>query len=400
MLPFFDNHRNAIPTFGAMSAKLKIGFDAKRVYQNFTGLGNFSRTLLQDFNHYAPNLELHLFAPRNITNERTAIFSRKPFQNHFPKTRFKNWWRSRGIVKDLQKEKIDIYHGLSHEIPLGIEKSGIPSVLSMHDLIIKADPKQFNWLDRKIYNAKFLSSCKRADKIVAISESTKNDIIKYYGIPEEKINVIYQTCHQQFKTPVNKNDLLEYAKTKKLPKEYLLYVGAAIPRKNLFGLVEALSQLPEDLQIPLLVVAGSSSYRKKVERYVEANRLNDLVVFLDNCPFNELPLLYAGAKAMCYPSSYEGFGLPVVESLFCRTPVLTTRNSSLPEAGGPGALYIDSPSSAKIKEGLIRILEDGSLRKKLSEEGYRYVQKFQSDKIIAEWNDLYEHLYRKKNIDS
>jgi len=383
-------------TFVSMAKRLRIGYDAKRVFQNFTGLGNFSRTLLEDLAKLNSELDLQLFAPKKNETGRTASFLKAPYHTFFPNTIFRSAWRSRGIVKDLLKEKIDVYHGLSHELPLGIEKTNISSVVSMHDLIIKADKKQFKWLDRKIYDAKFKSSCERADKIVAISQSTKIDILKYYNVPSEKIEVIYQTCHEQFKSEINQLEVKNYLVQKKLPNEYLLYVGAAIPRKNLLGLVKAIHRLPQELQVPLFIVAGKSKYRDQVSMFADKKGINHLLFFMENLEFSDLPKLYSGAIATVYPSQYEGFGLPIIESLFCQTPVLTGNNSSLPEAGGPGALYIDAQNVEDIKSGLVKLLEDKDLRQNLTKAGFKHVQQFHSQQIVKQWVSLYQELVSNK----
>ena len=375
-----------------MAAQIKIGFDAKRIFQNYTGLGNYGRTLLTDLSENTSHLDCHLFAPKKIVNERTAPFLLPPFQNHFANTIFRTSWRSRGIVQDLLKADINIYHGLSHEIPFGIEQTKIRTVVSMHDLIIKADPKQFKFLDRFIYNKKFQSSCERADKLVAISQSTKNDLLKYYNVAAEKIEVIYQTCHAQFKRQIDPLKLNQFQINQKLPGEYLLYVGAAIPRKNLLGLVKALFRLPKDLKIPLVVVAGNSAYLKKVQRFVAEKEMQDKVTFKDKFPFHQLPYLYSGASVLCYPSQYEGFGLPIIESLFCKTPVLTGNNSSLPEAAGPGGLLVDVKDKDALTDGLRRLLEDVDLRKTLADKGFQHVQKFHSGPIIKQWTNLYQEM--------
>ena len=179
---------------------LRIGYDAKRLFNNFTGLGNYSRTLLQDLSEHFPENEYLLFSPKVKKNDRT-----KPFfdpSKYTIKTAKGNstFWRSLGIKKDLENNQIQLFHGLSHEIPFGLQKTKIKSVVTIHDLIFKHYPEQFPFIDRKIYDWKFKYSCENADRIVAISESTKKDIIHFYNIPPEKIEVIYQTCDALFKT--------------------------------------------------------------------------------------------------------------------------------------------------------------------------------------------------------
>ena len=175
---------------------MKVGFDAKRLFHNFTGLGNYSRSLLSNLSQYAnEDWELHLYAPKLSSHARVQEFLQEPYHQHSGK----GWlWRSKGISKDLQKDDIDIYHGLSHEIPIGVGEKGIKSVVSMHDLIFLHHPHLYPFIDRNIYNWKFKYAAKHADKILAISESTKADLIRFYQTPEKKIEVLYQACDEQF----------------------------------------------------------------------------------------------------------------------------------------------------------------------------------------------------------
>ncbi|MEL6944605.1 MAG: glycosyltransferase family 1 protein, partial [Bacteroidota bacterium] len=237
--------------------KLNIAFDAKRLYNNFTGLGNYSRTLVQNLARHFPEHHYHLYTPKIKKNSETLPFLEHPqLQTQLPNTAFKSFWRTFNIKKDLLKANIDIYHGLSHEIPVGIHKTGIKSVVSIHDLVIKRYPNYFPWLDRQIYDWKFRYACEHADAIVAISESTKQDIIEFYDIPAEKIQVIYQTCHERFQQILPNEHLQQIAQKYQLPSHFYLYVGSIIPRKNLDKIIDALALLPKDLQLPMVVIGN------------------------------------------------------------------------------------------------------------------------------------------------
>lgn len=371
----------------------KIGFDAKRLYNNTTGLGNYSRTLLRNLSEYFPNEHYFLFSPKIKKHPLITPFSKDPaFNSVFPNTRFKNYWRSYSIVNDLKKKEIDLYHGLSHELPFGIEKTNIRTVVTIHDLIIKTWPKTFPWFDRQIYNHKFSSSCKRADQIIAISESTKNDIVNYYRVDPKRVKVVHQTCSDIFKLTLNENLIRQVLEKHQLPTSYLLYVGSIIERKNLLGLLQAIHQLPKSLNIPLVVIGKGNSYLKKVQTFIATHGLQPQVFFPKNISTEELSAIYQGAEIFCYPSFYEGFGIPIIEALYSRTPVLTSDLSSLPEAAGQGAFYANPHKAESISEGIQKILTDGNYRQNLIDNGYTHVQKFNAKDLTERMMGVYRRL--------
>lgn len=372
---------------------LRIGYDAKRLFHNFTGLGNYSRTLLQDLTKHFPGQEYHLYSPTAPKQARTALFHQaEHYHIHTTDSAFSAYWRSSGIKKDLQRDQIQLFHGLSHEIPLGLQRTKIPSVVTIHDLVFKSKPELFPFLDRQIYDWKFRYSCQNANRVVAISESTKKDIIRYYKIAPEKIQVIYQTCQEQFKTPVSSAKIKAVREKYQLPEQFLLSVGALIERKNLLGLIKGMELLPEELEVPLVVVGNGPKYKAKVQQYLAGKTIEKNIFFLDDFQFADLAAMYSTALAFCYPSFYEGFGIPLIESLFCKTPVLTSRTSSLPEAAGPGAVYIDPYQRESIANGLEKILEDETYGQRLAQEGFTYVQQFRSAPLTQTWMDLYKKL--------
>jgi glycosyltransferase involved in cell wall biosynthesis len=368
----------------------KIGFDAKRLFNNYTGLGNYSRTLVKNLATYYPEHSYFLFSPSLKDNEETHNFLNSPFYNVCsPKHGPKAYWRSIGVKKALKKYQIQLYHGLSHEIPLGIQKTGIKSVVTIHDLVFKKYPELYQPIDRRIYDLKFSYACKHADKIIAISESTKQDIIKYYETPPEKIEVIYQSCHERFMQEKSEKILDQISQKYQLPQNFLFYVGSIIERKNLLGIVKAIQQLPSDLKLPLVVVGKGMAYKSVVQKYIVKNGMEKWVKFVEVDP-EDLPAFYQKASIFIYPSIYEGFGIPVLEALFSQTPVITSNVSSLPEAGGPHSCLIDPNKPEEIAHGIQTILTDEDLRKKMIQKSFEYAQMFQGDKLTAQLLNLYQ----------
>ena len=370
---------------------MRIGFDAKRLFHNFTGLGNYSRSLVRNLSRYAnEDLDLHLYSPKPSQHQRVSYFQENyPIHTNEDK---KILWRSKRIVSDLIRDNIDVYHGLSHEIPWGIGERKIKTIVSMHDLIFLRYPKFYPFIDRKIYDWKFRYAARYADQVLAISESTKADLISYYDISPQKIQVLYQACDEQF-YQLHKLEEIESCLAKhKLPTDFLLYVGSITERKNLLGLVQAIELLPDSLQIPLVILGQGKAYKVKVQEYIERKGLKKLFVFCEGIPFQDFPFIYQAAKALIYPSFFEGFGIPIIEALWSKTPVICSSSSSMPEAGGPNSLYIDPAKTEDIATAIQALLENENLSKEMKEKGYQYVQKFHGQKLSIQLLDIYKKM--------
>jgi len=368
---------------------LRIGYDAKRLFNNFTGLGIYSRTLLGHLAKAAPENEYWLYTTKIKQHVETQVFlEHPPFKVQTPDGGNAAWWRSIGIKKNLQRDGIQLFHGLSHEIPLGLHRTGIPSVVTIHDLIFKRYPDQYAFLDRLIYDWKFNYACQHADRIIAISESTKTDIVEFYGIDPQHIEVIYQSCDARFAQPRSPEEIAGVVQKYGLPQNYLLYVGSIIERKNLQRIVQALELLPPDLRLPLAVVGKGGAYEKQVRQYIADKRLGPWVHFIAPV-FAELPALYRGASVFLYPSQCEGFGIPVIEALNCGTPVITSNVSSLPEAGGPSAWLVNPESAEAIAEGIRVLLSDIQTRNARISAGLDYVKRFEASVVTGQMLALY-----------
>ncbi len=370
----------------------RIGFDAKRLFNNFTGLGNYSRTLLRNLAECYPDNAYFLYTPQVTKNDETQFFLNSPLYSvHLPHGGFKAAWRTWGVKRELRKHKIQLFHGLSHEIPMGIQKTGIKSVVTIHDLVFKHYPDHFRWTDRQIYDFKFRYACEHSDRIIAISESTKRDIVNFYNVFPEKVEVIYQSCHERFMQEKPPKAIEAVLKRYQLPSDYFFYVGSIIERKNLLGIVQALERLPPDLRLPLVVIGDGKAYKQKVEAYITQKGLQKQIVFI-KADFEDMPALYQQAKIFIYPSVYEGFGIPVLEALFSKTPVITSNVSSLPEAGGSGSLLVDPTQPEQMAVGIAKILTDEAFRNNMIEKGFAHAQQFRGEPLTGQLMNLYEKL--------
>jgi glycosyltransferase involved in cell wall biosynthesis len=373
---------------------MKIGFDAKRAFLNYTGLGNYSRDSIRILGEHFPSNEYHLYTTETPANERLHFLAEnQAFEVHTPskplhKT-FKGLWRSFLLLKDLKKDGIELFHGLSHELPLGIEKSDIKSVVTIHDLIFLRFPQLFKKVDRSIYLQKFKHACQVADHIIAVSEQTKRDIISFFDIPKEKITVVYQGCHQLFQEKA-KPEIREGVRRKyQLPERFLLYVGTIEERKNLLSLLKAIKELPEQ---ELVIIGNGKAYKEKCLQYIKSEELTKRVHFMPHLELAEMAAIYQEADILIYPSIFEGFGIPILEALFSRTPVITSKEGCFGEAGGPSSMYVDPLNPNEIKEAVQQILSDEDLQNKMIDEGYSYAQNFTDKKIAHNLMKVYQSL--------
>ena len=372
---------------------LRIGYDARQLYNNFTGPGNYSRTLLSNLAEYYPDNAYFLYTPRLTRNEETQFFLNSALYNtHMPSRKgFPLLWQNFGIKRDLKRQRIQLFHGLNQSLPFGLSKTGIKSVVTVHDLIFKRFPKQYTFSRRLALDFRLKYACREADHIVAISENTRQDLLHFYEVPPEKVSVIYQSCHERYMQERSNKTLEAVRQRYQLPKEYILSVGAIIPRKNLSGVIKALSIMPASERIPLVVVGRGARHKQQILRLAKQLQISDHIHFAD-VRFNDLPAVYQSASLFVYPSLYEGFGIPILEALFSKVPVLTSDTASLPEAGGPGAHLTDPTQPEAIAEGIRKVLTDTEYQARLIHDGFEHAQQFLGEPLSEKMIDLYEEL--------
>lgn len=371
-----------------MNRRLTIGYDAKRIVKNGTGLGSYGRTLINDLSANS-SLNLRLYAPDKGRNDlRGQIVTRDNLQFCYPKRSGipfeKAFWRSKGIVKDLVKDGVQIYHGLSGELPFGISRSGVRSIVTIHDLIFLRHPEFYNWIDTKIYAWKFFQTIREADHIIAISECTKRDIIEFGNIEDSEISVVYQSYSPSFRRQVYDKE------SSSLPERYILNVGSIEARKNVLLAVKAMHYLPEELH--LVIVGRHTKYTDKVSEYVRSHQLEHRVHILHGVSNDLLPAIYAGAESFVYPSVYEGFGIPIIEAISSGLPVVACTGSCLEEAGGPSSIYVDPDDERAMANAITMTLRDAEGRQQRIERSQEYIRRFEGRDVASQIVDLYNRL--------
>ena len=369
-----------------------VGYEAKRIFHNKTGLGNYSRDLVRILATYYPENFYFLYNPKKnkeilFTTDLDNIFEKLPTTSFYKK--YYNLWRQKGIINDLETDKIEIFHGLSGEIPSGLKNKKIKSVVTIHDLIFMRYPHLYSFFDRKIHFFKFKKSAKNADLVIAISEQTKADIITYLKIPANKIKVVYQGCQDVFKQNYSTEEKNEVALKYNLPAIFILNVGTIEERKNALTIVKAIKKI----DTKLVLIGKQTDYSDRIKAYIKDNSLEEKVIFLHGLSSKELAIAYQLATIFVYPSIFEGFGIPIIEALFSKTPVITTNSGVFPEAGGPNSIYINPENVADLKIQIERLLSSKSLRDEIANKGFEFVQKFNDEVIASEIMQCYKSLF-------
>ncbi|MBC7688083.1 MAG: glycosyltransferase family 4 protein [Aquabacterium sp.] len=378
-----------------------IGYDGKRAFQNKTGLGNYSRSLVSIVASYFAQYRYILFAPKQtslfdistVANFST-ITPKKPFYKKFP-----SLWRRAGMVKDIVDAGVNIYHGLSNELPLGIEKTPVKTVVTIHDLIFERFAKTYNFDERYVHRWKIKRACKVADAVIAISKQTRDDLVNLYKIAAEKIFICYQSCNPVFEIIKQPEEKALVKKRYQLPDRYFLFVSSITPRKNLEAICQAMILLKDELQIPLVIIGDGKKEKEKVKQSMHQNGLQDRLLFLNELavskekPFEtgaDFPAIYQQALALIYPSVFEGFGLPVLEALWSGLPVICSNTSSLPEVAGDAALYFAPQDYALLASHMKAIAGIESLVAELQMKGFEQAKKFTSGQYAQSIMNVYK----------
>lgn len=381
---------------------MKIGFDGKRAAQNFTGLGNYSRYALEALERFYPGEEYNVYIPKDVPNPKldeillaSSGCMRRVLPSGMLARMFRSLWRVFGVARTVCSDGVQVYHGLSNELPLNIRSlsPGVKSVVTVHDVIFRRLPGCYPVIDRMIYDFKFRRACRNADHVIAVSECTKRDIVKDYGISSDKVSVIYQGCDPLFAQPVAPDRVAEVRQRYSLPEKFILSVGTIEERKNLLSVVRALSHLPEDIH--LVAVGRRTKYTNLIDRFVAENGLQGRVHLLHAVPYPDLPVIYRCAAVFVYMSLYEGFGIPLLEALNSRVPVVAAKGSCLEEAGGPGSVYV-APFDVEGIVSAIKCCLIPEVKAKMIADGLQWASRFSMEQFARQIMQCYENLLNPK----
>lgn len=285
-----------------------------------------------------------------------------------------------------------LFHATEHLLP---PLRGVPTVLTVHDLIFRRYPAHHKRLNRWYLNATMPLFCRRADAIIAVSEQSKRDVIEAYGIPPEKISVIYEAADPRFR-PQPPEAVAAARARYGLPERYVLFVSTIEPRKNLSRLLAAFERAHAAGLADALVIVGKRGWLfDAFFADLERSPAKDAVIFPGFVPDADLPAVYAGAQALAFPSEFEGFGLPVLEAMACGAPVVCSNTSSLPEVAGDAALLVDPLDVDALAAALARVLQDPALREQMRARGLAQAARFSWERAARETLAVYRRLIKQ-----
>jgi glycosyltransferase involved in cell wall biosynthesis len=312
--------------------------------------------------------------PRRLNTSRTHLATHRPLSRIV--------WEQ--AVQPALTGQLDLLHALAYVTPVLTRK---PTVVTVHDLSFLHNPERFRAANRNYLQLFTRLSVKRAKRVIAVSEHTKKDVMQVYGLPADKIDVVYSGLDSHFRRPPTQ-EIEEFRLAHGLPERFILYLGTIEPRKNLSTLIRAYDKVrPEGIK---LVCAGGRGWMyQDVFQTVEELRLSRDVIFPGFLPEDDLPLWYSAAEVFVYPSAYEGFGLPVIEALACKVPTITTNASSLPEAAGDAALMVPPDDSEALADTLANLLADPALQSDLATRGPKQAGRFTWQRAACDTANVY-----------
>lgn len=284
------------------------------------------------------------------------------------------WWFEWSVPRALKKHKIDLFFSPDGYLSL---KTKVPTVVVIHDLAFEHHPEDVDGLVSKFYQYFTPRYAKKANRILTVSEFTKADIIKQYGIASEKIDVVYNGVNQLFE-PVNQTTKTQVKASFGKGEDFFVYVGALHPRKNIKRLFDAFEEFKQETKSNTkLVIVGRKAWSvKAIEDTYNTMHFKDEVIFTGRLNPEMLRDVIASSKALTYIPYFEGFGIPIIEAQKCETAVITSNITSMPEAAGDGAVLVDPYDVNSIKNALIKIDSDEAFRQTIIEKGKHHVLRF------------------------
>lgn len=347
----------------------KLGLDAKRAFNNNSGLGVYSRSLIEYLAKTFPQLDIVLFTPKkklwtsNLVTETGRLGS---------------LWRSFTIYFDLVKHNIEVYHGLAGELPFFIPSS-VKKVVTIHDLLFLQFPNDYPWIDRLIYNIKAKYACKHADSIIAVSEVTKKNIIDFYRISSEKISVIPNSA------PILPN----FSDEKPHPQDYIICISSFLGRKNQDILVKAFERIADQVSFDLIFI-GSGKRLAEIKNLASNSKYNCRIKFLTGLNDSKKTNYLKHCLFSVYPSQGEGFGIPILESFQMNKPIILSDTPIHREVAADGGLYFILNSIEDLAEKMIQV-NSGTLQYPI-EKAQSRLNSFEGSKLYPQIADIYYSL--------
>jgi glycosyltransferase involved in cell wall biosynthesis len=321
------------------------------------GVSTYIRELTDELSRVGSLHEFIIFTGPDAPDTRGMKRAVSPLPTQNPLVRIA--WEQVALPVEALHHRLDLYHGLVNAVPLA---APVPRVVTVHDLAFLTHPERFHPAKARYLRLVVAASARAAGHLIAVSESTRRDLIEHLGVDETRVSVIYPGVHGRFR-PLPQEEVTAFREGRFGGRPYLLHVGTLEPRKNIDILIRAFSHVRRDLGLPhVLAFLGARGWMyQPLFDLVDELALNDHVRFMDYVPPDDLPLWYNGADLFAFPSAYEGFGLPLIEAMACGVPTVTSASSSLQEVAGNASLIVEPGSVESLRSAIARVLESPEL---------------------------------------
>ncbi|CUU50754.1 Glycosyltransferase [Clostridium beijerinckii] len=382
---------------------MKISLELQPCLKNKSGIGIYTYELskrLQEYNYITLYGDIFNFINRNnIEKDIDGLNFNKNIFSLFPYGVYRRMWNYVPIRYNwLFNDQSDIYHFFNFIVPPRIEGKVITTI---HDMTYELYPETMDKKNLKRIKSDIHYSVNRADKIITVSESSKNDIMKFLSVDEAKIEIVYNGVeYDKFNKSYSEDEKSKIRVKYTLPKNYILYMGTLEPRKNIESIIEAFSLFKKENTVSnqntKLVIAGKKGWLfENIFNLVNKLSLKDDVIFTDYIDENDKSIIYNMASLFVFPSLYEGFGIPVLEAMASSVPVITSNVSSLPEVAGDAAILVEPKDIKSIAKYMSKVLADKKLRNNLIREGHEQAKKFTWESSAKKLVNIYRDLYNK-----
>lgn len=371
---------------------MKIAIDATIIRKENTGTGFYIINLINGLAKIKDGNDYYIFMNNELSKE---FFNFENNNFHIINKNFKNRifrviWQFFLFPFELKKLKVRVLHSPNYITPLF--KLGFKVIVTIHDLTFYLFPEKFTVTKRLLFKYMLPLFIKISDKIIAVSNNTKKDILKFFKISERKVIVTFESYPEYYTYNNDSNDqniLTKYG----IGSKYLLFVGMIEPRKNILSILKSFKEIDSDLELDLVIAGKKGWYYKEIELYLEKLLrigIKNKIIFTGYVSEPELKYLYQNAFIFIYPSIYEGFGIPPLQAMACKVPVITSNLSSLPEVVGDAAIMVNPYDINKISEAIKTLYIDFDKRSELVNKGVIQAKKFSLENFAKNTIDVYK----------
>lgn len=363
---------------------MKIGINGLQLGNKFAGLGRYTKNLLVNIANIDKNNEYYYFLRKD--NKSIYEINQRNFHSVTYDVLLKNKIK-RFFLEQMTIPKVSKQRGINIVFspgPVMVLRGEFKKVFCLHDVRKLLFPKMLNPIDRIYYSIMIRKSVKTADLIFTVSNYSKQDIIRYFNYPDDKIIVTYDAVDEGFKKISHKEKLMSIRDKYNIRGSYILFVGEIMKIKNVLRIIRAYAAINNRIKAKLVLAGRPGNIFNEAKALVKTLGIDEDVLFLGWTSDEDLQLLYSAADVFVFPSLYEGFGMPVLEAMACGVPVITSNTSCLPEIAGDAALLVNPEDIESITNSMIRVHKDKVLYQELVERGFKQVKKYSWEKTAKD----------------